>query len=197
MARIYILPTLSMGMFTDLDGIAGIGIFRDGSEKGAPLGTTTRSTFVAFDLPPGTYDLMAYNGPVTKFTKSMTFASDTVYFLRPAFFRSSKDLSKVGSGAESAGNGMMFEPVSLAAGSAEIQRMDMAPLRPRGQAFLTQAATQLIPAPAYVAPANPPVPDTSFHTVEQKLADLQKLYREGLISQTEYDSKRQAILNAY
>jgi hypothetical protein len=194
MARIYILPTLSKGLYTDLEGRAGIGIFKDGSEKGAPLGWTDQSTFVAFDIPAGTYDLMAYtNLSLTRFTKSMTFAPGNVYFYRPTFFRSAKDLSKNGSGMDSVNNGMTFEAVAPAAGRADIQRMDMAVLRKEGQNFLNQAGVT-----QYQAVQPPPVShENDFSTVEQKLGDLQKFYQKGLITKEEYDAKRQTILNTY
>ena len=191
-ARIYILPTLSMGMFSDLEGIANIGLFLDGSEKGAPLASTDRSTFVGFDLLPGTYDLMAYNGPITKVTKSISFTAGNVYFLRPVFFRSAKDLSKSGSGMGAVGNGMGFDPVPPTVARTEIARMNMASLRPRGQNFLNQITNR-----STTQPSGPSPVDSSFQSTEQKLLDLQKLYKEGLITQSEYDAKRQAILNAY
>jgi len=220
LARVYVLPTLSKGMFTDPEGRAGIGIFNDGSDKGAPLAWTAKSVFVAFDLPPGTYSLMAYtDGTFTKFSTSMTFDAGTVYFLRPTFFASAKDVAAAG-GVKSPG--MHFEALTVAAGSREIQGMEMAALRPEGQAFLAQAgarsappqapyatSTQVQPAvqaapathPAQPAPAAMPAQATPeaapFAVIERKLKDLRRLRQEGLITKEEYESKRRAVLDAY
>jgi len=216
-ARVYILPTLSKGMFTDPEGRAGFAIFHDGSEKGAPLGWTARTTFVAFDIAPGTYDLMAYaDGAFTKFTKSLTFEAGAVYFYRPAFFRSAKELAPAGSSLAAQGNSMGFDPVASAIGGSEIQSMDMAALKPEGQTFLAQARVRPIPAqyayppPQYIPAASPPAPapaavatpapaaaDATFRVVEQKLKDLRRLRQEGLITKDEYDAKRRTILDVY
>ena len=162
-ARVYILPTLSKGMFTDPEGRAGIAIFNDGSERGAPLAWTAKQTFVAFDIPPGTYDLMAYtDGSFTKFTKSMTFANGSVSFLRPTFFRSARELSAAGSGAAAPNNGMGFEPVPLAIGVDEIGGMAMAELAPEGQAFLAQARTRPSPPQSVHPPAGPAQPAAPY-----------------------------------
>ena len=200
-ARVYILPTLSKGLFTDLDGRAGITIFAENSEKGAPLAWTSKSTFVAFDIAPGTYDVMAYStSSILKFTKALTFNAGNVYFYRPTFFRSEKDLSAKGSGPDSVNNGMNFEPVPAEAGRAEIHRMDMSALKAEGQNFLAMTRAGGMP-PRYAVPAQTyypqPLPDTGFKTVEQKLSDLQQLYNKKLITKEDYDAKRQAILNAY
>lgn len=204
LARVYILPTLSKGMYSDLEGRAGIAIFYDGSEKGAPLAWTAKSTFIGFDITPGTYDLLAYtSSTVTKFTKSLTFESGAVYFLRPTFFRSMKDLSTSGSGTSASSNGMTFEPVPAAVGRAEIQRMDMSNLRTEGQNFLAQAQARRMPAqqtaaPVYIpAPVVSQPPDTDFKGVEQKLMELRQLFQKGLITKEDYDAKRQGILNVY
>ena len=152
-ARVYILPTLSKAMYSDPEGRAAIAIFNDGSEKGAPLAWTAKDTFVAFDIAPGTYSLMASTeGPFAKFTQSTTFENGTVYFLRPTFFISARDLASGGAGAAAQGAGMGFEPVPFAVGNGEIQSMDMAALHSEGRTFLAQAQARLAPP----AVANPP-----------------------------------------
>jgi hypothetical protein len=49
------------------------------------------------------------------------------------------------------------------------------------------------PAPAYVAPAAPAVPSAA--SIEQQLNVLDQLAAKGYITQSEYQARRQALLN--
>jgi len=181
-ARVYILPTLSKTIYSDPEGRAGIAIRDDGD--GARLAWTGQTTFVAFDLPPGRYTLMAdAEGAFAHFARSLRFAAGTVYFLRPTFFASTADLTQ-----GNAKGGMDFEPVAPVVGRAEVRRMDMAALTAEGQAFLAQVRS----APP---PGTSLMPDTSLATVERKLRELRQLHQDGLITTEEFDAKRRAILD--
>jgi hypothetical protein len=53
-------------------------------------------------------------------------------------------------------------------------------------------------APAYVAPAAPAAPATpTAATVEQQLNTLDQLAAKGYITQSEYQARRQALLNEF
>jgi hypothetical protein len=54
------------------------------------------------------------------------------------------------------------------------------------------------PAPPPPHPAAPPPPAVpSLQVAEQKLKDLKTLFDQGLISQSEYDAKKQQILQSF
>lgn len=228
LARVYILPTFSKGLFTDLEGHARLAIFREGAELGAKLGVTGKTSFVAFDIGAGTYDILAYgDDPMTRVTRPIQLEAGKVYFLRPAFFRSVKEMGGPGlsnaPGLSSANGGMAVDTVDSAVAGPEIRQLAMAALDPEGEVFL-QKTRQAIPAPApSVMPVMPPVATPmpasppplappapaamtaappadsgdSFAVIERKLKEIKQLRHEGLITQPEYDAKRKAILNAY
>jgi len=222
LARVYILPTFSKGLFTDLEGHARLAIFREGAELGAKLGVTSKTSFVAFDIGTGTYDILAYgDDPMTRVTRPIQLEAGKVYFLRPAFFRSVKEMG--GPGLANANGGMAVDTVDSTVAGPEIRQLAMAALDPEGEVFL-QKTRQAIPAPApsfmpvmppmaapmpaSPPPLAPPAPAAmtaappadsgdSFAVVERKLKEIKQLRHEGLITQPEYDAKRKAILNAY
>jgi hypothetical protein len=207
-ARVYILPTQSKGMFVDLEGRADLLIFPEDSERGAELGSTAKTAFIAFDIAPGSYDLVAHGADsFSKITRLEAFESGRTYFLRPTFFRSAKDVT-----ASGGDTGMGFDEVPPAQGEAEIRSMSMVPLSHKAEDFLRQTyartggpagAYQAAPAASYPAPAAaaPPAPSAPpaevGETLESKLRTLQRLRHEGLITQPEYDAKRKALLEAY
>ncbi len=206
-ARVYILPTHSKGMFSDLGGRADLLIFPADSERGAELGSTATTAFIAFDIAPGDYDLVAHGGDsFSKVTRLESFAAGRTYFLRPTFFRSAKDLDAASgmdidaaSGSDQAKTGMGFDVVDPATAEAEIGRLAMVRIPPLGAAFLRQTYPG-VAAPAAAAAPPPqaqPAPAPVDATLEGKLRTLQRLRDEGLITQPEYDSKRQALLDAY
>ncbi len=203
-ARVYILPTQSKGMFVDLEGRAEILIFGEDSERGAELGATARTSFIAFDVAPGDYDLVAHGADsFSKFTRLESFAAGRTYFLRPTFFRSAKDVTA------SAETGMGFDVVDPAAAEAEIRPMSMVRIPRQGEDFLrrTYARTAVPAVPVAAAPPPPPAapaaasapppPAPAGATLEDKLKTLQRLRHEGLITEPEYDAKRKALLDAY
>lgn len=144
LARIYILPTHSKGLYSDLNGQAAISLYPDGSNRGTGLGSTTASGFIAFDIGPGNYDLVASSeGGLSKAQKSLTFAPDTVYFLRPAFYRSANELPKDPSQAVP---GFSFDVVPPDAAKSEIQRLNVLALRPETEAFLSRTYAGSTPA---------------------------------------------------
>jgi hypothetical protein len=202
MARIYVLPTYSKGLYSDLNGRATISIYPDGSSRGVRLASTARSMFVAFDIAPGPYDMVASaEVSIERVTKSLIAAPDTTYFLRPTFYRSAKD---VPADPSQAMPGLGFDMVDPDDGRMEIQRMTMAAITPESEAFLartmgvkTSAPTAAAPPAALPAPVVTAPSSSNFATVEQKLKDLQKLKNEGLITQQDYDERRRSILNAY
>ncbi len=160
LARVYLLPTYSKGLFRDLEGRAAFAIFPEGSEHGARLGETSKGSFVAFDIGPGNYDLMAYgDDPLTRVTKPMEVEAGKAYFLRPAFFRAAKELSA--NPAEIRG-GMGFDQVPASDAAAELTQLEMASLNPEGRAFLdrTVAAERPrpggLPTPAAAVVPHPP-----------------------------------------
>lgn len=58
----------------------------------------------------------------------------------------------------------------------------------------TEAASQ--PPQVRVAPESTPAPPQQPKTVQQRLAELDMLRKEGLITEAEYSAKRQAILDS-
>ena len=61
-------------------------------------------------------------------------------------------------------------------------------------AYAAPAPAYVAPAaPAYVAPAAPAVPSAA--TIEQQLNTLDQLAAKGYITQSEYQARRQALLN--
>ncbi len=61
-------------------------------------------------------------------------------------------------------------------------------------AYVAPAPAYVAPAaPAYVAPAAPAVPSAA--TIEQQLNTLDQLAAKGYITQSEYQARRQALLN--
>ena len=188
-ARVYVLPTLSKGLYSDLEGRAAIVIYHDGSNHGAGLGATNRNTFVAFDIAPGSYDLAAYaDNTFSRVTRSMTFAADTVYVLRPVFFRSAQDMPAKPTQVKA---GLGFDSVPMEIARAEISRMSMAAQRPTGVEFLAHTYTD--------SRQTPPAPSSAggVDMIERKLRDLQKLLDDGLITQAEYTQRRKAVLDEY
>ncbi|MDA8233169.1 MAG: hypothetical protein M0006_17700 [Magnetospirillum sp.] len=161
LARVYVLPTRSKGLMTELNGHASVALFPDGSDRGALMGATSKDSFVAFDITPGTYDVLAYgDDPFAKTTHSLTFDAGKVYFLRPSFFRTAAEMpSNPDVGYRPTGMG--FDDVPPDAARAEIGRLTMAALTPEGKAFLTrmaQARTAPAALPAAMPVAPPPAP---------------------------------------
>lgn len=201
MARVYVLPTFSKGLYSDLNGQATISLYPDGSNRGVRLASTSNTMFVGFDLGPGTYDLVATGEVgIEQVSKSLVASPNTVYFLRPTFYRSAKDMPKNPAETQP---GLGFDGVDPEVGRAEIQHLHMAVLSRQGQAYLakTMGGVALSAPPVVAPPVMPQSPPTfvapTFVTVEQKLKDLQKLKNEGLITQQDYDERRRAVLNAY
>ncbi len=228
-ARVYILPTHSQGLFSDADGRARISIFPADKERGVTLGSTTANRFLAFDIAPGSYDLVAHGSdPFSKVEQPLDVAAGKTYFLRPVFFRTANDLREHGA------TGMGFDPIPADQAEAEANHFTMAPLTEKGATFLRQTMTPPQPVaqpapstmaqpapmmmaqpapmmmaqpapstvaqPAFVAPqpqAAPVPPAASSGTLEEKLRVLQRLYREGLISKSDLDAKRKALLDAF
>ena len=201
--RVYVLPTYSKGLYSDLKGEAAIAIFPDASNRGVRLASTTHSMFVAFDIAPGTYDLEATGeAGVARVTKSLVVAAGSTYFLRPVFYRSARDIP---TDLSQTTPGLGFDDVNPDVARMQIQRMTMAALSSSGQAFLdkTMGAGAQAPTVAPVVQGQPaptvvPVPtQNNFQIVEEKLRNLQKLRDEGLITQQDYDERRRSILNAF
>jgi hypothetical protein len=219
LARVYLLPTHSRGLFEDLDGRATFSIFPENSERGTRLGTTSKSSFLAFDIAPGNYDIAATADPLARVTKPFTFEAGKTYVLRPSFFRSAKELQ----GAGNVPPGMGFDEIPTTDARAAIATLDMASLTPEGKSFVDRTSvgdTKPTPAAARTAPAvaAPPVPaavaaeppaaslpaapahpsvDERFSEVQRKLKELKQLRQDGLITEQDYDEKRKAVLAAY
>ncbi len=203
-ARVYVLPTVSKGLFGDLDGKETIFIFPDASEQGTKLGATDKSRFVAFDIGPGRYDLLAKAAdPLARVTEPFTFDAGKTYYLRPSFFRSAAELSSSGQKA-----GMTFDRLAAADGAQAVASLDMAQISQEGGTFLAQTfARPAVVAPAPVAsppagaamPAAPPATagSSAFSTVERKLRELKALRDEGLITPDQYAAKQKVILESY
>jgi len=188
LARVYILPTRSKGMFNDLNGGATISIYPGAANHGAKLGSTSGTGFIAFDIAPGDYDMVATaDGGLSKAEKSFTLHSDTVYYLRPAFYRAAVELPKDSSRVPP---GFTFDVVPADNARAEVQRLNMIALRPEAEAYLTHT---------YTAPAATPQPSgpSSFSSLEEKLRDLKRLREENLITQDDYDERRRTLLQTY
>lgn len=213
-ARVYVLPTFSTGLYRALDGRATIGIYHEGSRSvGASLGQTTAHSFIAFDVAPGSYDFYAQGHAIaTRATSTLNLKAGKVYFLRPVFYRSKKDLAAEWDNGGLKPNGMDFGSVRAEVARTEIAHLDLAPLTPGGEAFLkaslaaplpAQAASDAVTAPAPPSAAVPPGPSKAQPTLMQdqvivkKLEILRDLYHKGLINKNEYDTKRQALLDAF
>lgn len=218
LARVYILPTHSKGIYSDLDGRAELSIFPESSERGALLGATGRTTFIAFDIAPGGYDLIAKGGDAfSKINRFEEFSAGGVYFLRPTFFRTAKDLASATADA-----GMGFDEVAPADAKAEIRGMAMVQLSAKTEEFLHRTYARpvmpaAVPAAPMAAPANPPSASVTAQPapppaatdlpsgaslpagegLEQKLRTLQRLRQQGLITAAEYEAKRKALIDAY
>ncbi len=225
-ARVYILPTHSQGLFSEADGHARISLFPADKERGVVLGSTAADRFLAFDIAPGSYDLVAHgNDPFSKVEQPLDVAAGKTYFLRPVFFRTTQDLHATGS------TGMGFDPIPAEQAEAEVSHFGMAPLTEKATDFLRQTLTPAAqpmarpapapvyapapavaaPAPAYApapapayAPAQPapqttasPPPPVAGGTLEEKLRVLQHLYQQGLISKSDLEVKRKALLDAF
>lgn len=210
-ARVYLLPTYSKGLFEDLDGRAVFAIFPEGGERGAKLGATTDASFLAFDIQPGSYGIQARgDDPLARVSKTFDFEAGKSYFLRPAFFRSAKELANDPAATQ---GGMDFDMVAPSDAAAELAGLDMATLTPEGDAFIHRTTRGRAPLPAEQSPQAPippagaaaPSPSETpkspagndFTAIERKLQELKQLRDEGLITQEDYDSKRNAVLNAY
>ncbi len=225
--RVYILPTRSKGLFNDSNGRADLAIFPADSDHGAPLGATGSDRFVAFDVGPGSYDLVAHGGDAfSRITAPLDVEAGTVYFLRPIFFRSTEGTDK------GAAPGMTFDPVPPAEAEAELSHMSMAETPAKGEAFLRKTlAVAAVSVPAAVPAAAPagvarplaapvaaapatqqaapaPLPPAAAApapsavpaagvSLEEKLRVLQRLFHEGLISKADLDAKRKALLEAF
>jgi hypothetical protein len=83
----------------------------------------------------------------------------------------------------------------LAGGFALSSMMHQREDRPRYEqpAYAAPAPTYVEPAPAYVAPAAPAGPTAS--SIEHQLNVLDDLAAKGYITQSEYQARRQALLN--
>jgi hypothetical protein len=83
----------------------------------------------------------------------------------------------------------------LAGGFALSSMMHQREDRPRYEqpAYAAPAPTYVAPAPTYVAPAAPAGPTAS--SIEHQLNVLDDLAAKGYITQSEYQARRQALLN--
>ena len=213
-ARVYVLPTFSTGLYRTLDGRATIGVDREGPKPvGASLGQTTAHSFIAFDVAPGSYDFYAQGHAIaSRATSTVNLKAGKVYFLRPVFYRSEKDLAAEWAKGGLKPNGLDFGSVRPEVARTEIANLDLAPLTPDGEAFLkaslaaprsTQPAAAAVAAPVPPSAAAPAEPSQAQPTlmrdqaIEKRLEILRDLYRKGLISKIEYDTKRKELLDAF
>ena len=67
--------------------------------------------------------------------------------------------------------------------------------RDRSQAYSQPAPTYAAPAPTYAAPAAAPSAASTAASIEHQLNVLDDLAAKGYITQEEYQSRRQALLN--
>jgi hypothetical protein len=81
----------------------------------------------------------------------------------------------------------------LAGGYALSSMMHQREARPVYEQPAYAAPTYVAPAPAYVAPAAPAGPTAS--SIEHQLNVLDDLAAKGYITQSEYQARRQALLN--
>ncbi|MGA8260531.1 MAG: SHOCT domain-containing protein [Arenicellales bacterium] len=213
-ARVYVLPTFSTGLYRALDGRAGISLYREGSESvGATLGQTTAHSFIAFDVAPGSYDFYAKGHALdSRATSTLSLEAGKVYFLRPVFYRSAKDLAAERANGGLKPNGLDFDSVRAEVARTEIAHLDLAPLTPDGTAFLkgssapSSSTEPTAPVVAAPAPASAPAPAGASQAqpkviqdqaIEKRLEILRDLYNKGLINKSEYDTKRKALLDAF
>jgi len=213
-ARVYVLPTFSTGLYRALDGRASIGIYRERSKSvGATLGQTTAQSFVAFDVAPGSYDFYAQGHAIaSRATSTFHLKAGKVYFLRPVFYRSAKDLAADWANGRPEPNGLDFGSVRPEVARTEIAHLDLAPLTPDGKAFLTASlgaprsahpAAAVVTAPVPASAAAPDVPSQAQpmlmqdQAIEKRLEILRDLYHKGLINKDEYDAKRKELLDAF
>ena len=213
-ARVYVLPTFSTGIYRALDGRASIGVYREGSKSaGATLGQTTAHSFIAFDAAPGSYDFYAQGHALdSRATSTLNLKAGKVYFLRPVFYRSAKDMAAERANGGVKPNGLDFDSVQPEVARTEIAHLDLAPLTPGGEAFLKASSGTPRPAQPAASVVEPPAPTSAAapaglsqtqpklmqdQAIEKRLEILRDLYHKGLINKNEYDTKRKALLDAF